>query len=313
MSLELLKTAFEKATDCDEWSLQLLRIATSKKYGTHYASRKIELEPTEKLGCFVADVSKRYSDNGAGELKKYTGITDYDGTADAMTVYKLASNNALIAEELTLLLATVANPDVEIDPLDFNPQAYVLKGVIQIGDDEIPMKMISMQRPFTILKNKYRFGIRGSKGVFEELSGKVLTLRPAIDVVILGSVVYFLTLAGETLFNMERSYKAICTEKVKMIQACAIVTDAESFRAIAETGHNPRRFVSFDEGRLDKLKNAKRRVSMAKKFEIPLNGVQFDTSVDGVTEKIVKLLCKKGMVDPFEDLPVEVAGAKKWQ
>ena len=54
-------------------------------------------------------------------------------------------------------------------------------------------------------------------------------------------------------------------------------------------------------------------MAMAKKFEIPLVGNRFDTSVDGVSEKIVKLLCKKGMVDPFEDLPVEVAGAKKWE
>ena len=313
MSLELLKTAFAKAPNCNGWSLQLLRITTSKRHGTRYESRQIELSPAENLGNLVADISKRYGDNDVGELKHYTSVTDYDGTADALTVYKLAPDNELIAEELVAFLAAIATPDVEVDPLDFNPQAYVLKGVIIIDEVETPLKMISMQRPFTILKNKYKFGIRGDRGVFEELSGKVLTLRPAIDVIILGSTVYFLTLAGETLFNMERSYKAICTKKVQMVQDCAIVTDAESFRAVAATGHNPRRFVSFDEGRLNKLKKAKSRMAMAKKFEIPLVGNQFDTSVDGVSEKIVKLLCKKGMVDPFEDLPVEVAGAKKWE
>ena len=29
-------------------------------------------------------------------------------------------------------------------------------------------------------------------------------------------------------------------------------------------------------------------------------------------EKIVKLLCGKGMVDPFDDIPMEVSGSKNW-
>lgn len=47
---------------------------------------------------------------------------------------------------------------------------------------------------------------------------------------------------------------------------------------------------------------------------IPLDGEnRFDTSVDGAADKIVKLLCNKGMVDPFKNVAVEVSGAKQWQ
>lgn len=313
MSLQLLKTAFEKAPACTVWSLQLLRITTSKRSGTLYASREIELSPAERLQDLVSEISKRYSADETGELQRFTSIADYDGTADSMTVYKMAPDNPLIAGELPTLFTTIAAPDVECDPLDFKPQAYVLKGQINIEGVETPIKMISMQRPITILKNKYTLRIIRDKGVFEELSDKVLTLRPAIDVVIIERTVYFLTMAGENLFNMERCYKAICTEKVGFITESHILSDAESFQGIAESGHNPRRFVSFDQGRLDSLKRVENRLAMARQFNIPLTGDKFDTSVDGASEKIVKLLCKKGMVDPFEEAPVEVAGAKKWQ
>ena len=37
-----------------------------------------------------------------------------------------------------------------------------------------------------------------------------------------------------------------------------------------------------------------------------------DTTAEGVAEKLVKLLCKKGMIDPFEDAPVEVPSVSKW-
>ena len=64
---------------------------------------------------------------------------------------------------------------------------------------------------------------------------------------------------------------------------------------------------------LEKLKNASTRRKIATKFSIPMDGGKFDTNQEGVTEKIVKILCDKGMVDPFESLPMEVPSAKKWE
>ena len=54
---------------------------------------------------------------------------------------------------------------------------------------------------------------------------------------------------------------------------------------------------------------------MAKRFFIPLDdaGDKFDATVEGAAEKIVKLLCNKGMIDPFEKTAVEVDGARQWK
>ena len=60
------------------------------------------------------------------------------------------------------------------------------------------------------------------------------------------------------------------------------------------------------------MKNKKTRERIAKKFDIPVKDSFFDSEQDGASEKIVKLLCGKGMVDPFDDIPMEVAGSKNW-
>lgn len=54
---------------------------------------------------------------------------------------------------------------------------------------------------------------------------------------------------------------------------------------------------------------------MSLHFSIPLDssGEKFDATVDGASEKIVKLLCNKAMTDSFLDTAVEVDGARKWQ
>ena len=165
-----------------------------------------------------------------------------------------------------------------------------------------------MQNPVTTLNHKFWM----HNGEFQEISDKVLSLRPTIDVVIFDNCIYMLTLAGENLFNMERSYKAICTAKINIINECNIVTDFEAFSSIAGSGHNPRKFVSFNDAHLQKLRNANTRKKMAKKFNIALNGDKFDSTKPDTSDKLVKLLCDRGMVDPFDDNPMEVAGSKQW-
>ncbi len=311
MSMEILKNAFEEIRSCSSWSLQLLKISTSKSAGTRYASRQIQLEPASEMTIFVEEISKKYLTSGKGSLDSYTDISDYDGTASRTTIYRLKKDNELIAAEYDSFLAAVANPDVEADAFSYT-SACLLKGVISRGEESIPVKLISMQSPVTKLKQKFQ--LLHASGKFSQIKDPILTLRTSVDVVMIGDTVYFLTLAGENLFNMARAYKAVCHDAVTEVEATGIISGVDTFRTVAESGHNPRRFVAFDRERLNALKNTNTRKAMAKRFSIPLDDEnRFDATADGAADKIVKLLCNKGMVDPFTNVAVEVSGAKQWQ
>lgn len=308
MSLDKLNKIFTAIPRCTAWSLQLLKIKTSKRDGTSYTGREIKFTPANKLDEFISEISIRYTNDDKGILKSFLGVTDYDGSTIDKTVYTLSVNNELIQSEYNNLITAIATPDSEINPLEFKPQAYLLKGIINIDNSDYPVKLISMQNPITILKHKFCM----QNGTFQEISDKVLSLRPTIDIVIFDGYVYMLTLAGENLFNMERSYKAICTTKISSIKDCNILTDFDAFSAVAGSGHNPRKFVSFNDSHLQKLKNANTRKKMAKKFNISLDGDKFDSKKADTSDKLVKLLCDRGMVDPFDDNLMEVAGSKQW-
>lgn len=308
MSLSKIRTIFEKIGECDTWTLQLLQINMSKRNGISYVGREISIEPTERLKEFVNQISSHYIKREKGVLNQYVDVLDYDGTAITENVYKLKVDNTLIKQEYDKLIEAIAIPDKEVDPFDAKSQAYLLKGVIEFENEESPVKLISIQNPVVNLKNKFM----RSNGKFYEISQKVLSLRPTIDVIIIGEYVYFLTFAGEKLFDMERSYKKVCSCKIEEIKECDIIVDMEMFDAVARTGHNPRRFIAYRESRLEKLKDKNFRREMAVKFEIPMEGDKFAPTEGKDVEKIVKLLCNKGMMDPFENVPVEVAGAKHW-
>lgn len=309
MTLDELQSILNKMTNCDTWSIQLLRIKTSKRAGTSYASTSIKLEPPGKLTDFVKTILQKCTDNIDNEIGTYARLREYDGTTDADTIYTLNINASLISEEYNAFIDALTDPEEEADPLCQTAQAYVILGDYTVDGENWNIKFVSMQNPITILKHKFTM----HKGAFKEINDKVLSLRPAIDVVILNDTVYFLTMAGEKLFHMERAYKAICAEKVAEIGQSGIVSDKDNFQQVAQSGHHPRMFVSFNEARYKALKKEKERKQYAKMFGIPLTNGKFDTSQKSTADKLVRLLCNKGMMDPFQQQPVEVSGARKWQ
>lgn len=311
MSMATIRGIFQNLNTLKGGSLQLLKINFSSRTGTGYNSRRITLVPDKRLDELLDEIAGIYLGDGKKALDSYREVRKYDGTADALTIYTLNIADSLIATEYANFVQEISTPNEETDPFQYK-SAYLLKGEVKLGEKCIPVKLVSMQSPVTTLKHKFLH----KKGAFEELSEKVLSLRPTIDVLVIGETVYFLTLAGENLFNMARSYKNVCHQRVEEVQNAAIIYGIDIFREIAESGHNPRRFVAFNENRLGALKSKRIRVAMAKQFDIPLEKSEdklLDATVDGASEKIVKLLCNKGMVYPFEKAAVEVDGARQWK
>ena len=212
MSLDLVKEIFSALPDCKEWHAHLLSFTHSKRHGTTYNCRRIELEPSERLSVLIQDISSGYT-----------------------------------GEDLDALLQGIADSDSEADPFSMKAQAYVLCGNMRCDDEGHQIKLISMNTPITTLKNRFWH----DKGKFWEIPDKVLNLRTSMNVIIYDRTVYFLDMSGETLFNMERAYKLKCSEAIDEIEGLKIISDPEMFRSTASSGQNPRRFAAFSKSKQD--------------------------------------------------------------
>ena len=284
MSIEVIKKILENVSTGKFWSLKIIKINTSKKKGLEYIAREIELEQKGRLTEHINSLASKYLEDEDKGLVQYRECKPYDGTADAQVIYKLESSSELIEKNYGLFLTALAKPDVEINPLKLKAKASVIEGIIKIENEEVAVKFISMQSPVTTLKNRFY----PSNGKFTEISDKVLTLRNSIDVIIYRENVYMLNLAGEKLFDMERAYQKICKSKVALIQEKNIIEGFDTFKKCATTGHNPRKFVSFNDTYLNKLEDEKNREKIAQKFNIKLtdNRNLFEASEEGVQIKL---------------------------
>lgn len=311
MTVEHLKQVFTSIEPDRSWRLQLLQIRPDDMGVPAYASRLITLSPEDSLLNVIADIRKRYVVGKRCAFHGYSAVMDYDASASGSVIYRIAADSDLIQTQLKALLYCIGHPEAEAGLNEFLPCASVLQGEVCYGGVKRSIKLVSMRRPVTTLKHKFYY----EAGQFHEISDKVLSLNTSVDVVLYADKVYLLSMEGEKLFQMERAYKKVTEKRVKEIIKSKIISDAKMFCEVASSGHNPRRFVSFSQTRLNKMKQDQElRRTLSKKFSIPLKGEQFNTSTPEYAERLVKLLCKKGMSDPFEkDAPVEVTGATKWQ
>ena len=64
---------------------------------------------------------------------------------------------------------------------------------------------------------------------------------------------------------------------------------------------------------MERLKKKEVRKRIANSFSIPLKNGKFDVANPADAENLVKIICQKGMIDPFDSEAREVSGARKWR
>lgn len=310
MEKQDLKMVFSKLTEDPAWTLQVVRIKVSKDDDIVYVCREVEIDPNDKLLEYIDNISKHYiSQDG---LEKYSSIDDYTGDIIGDCIYRLDNNNELIKKSYNILIQAVANPDREANIKDMGKfNAAIFKGNVEIDNTVSQVMLISLQKPITTFTNKFVFGIETNK--FKLLKEPILTLRSTIDVAVIGNTVYLFTMEGEKLFDLNRTYKAICKAKVNEISQYDFITDKDSFISIANSGRNPRRFISFNNSHFEALTDEKLRKKLGKKLSIKLKKNKIDTTDPENVERLVKFLCNKAMIDPCDESPMEVAAAKPWR
>ena len=155
-----------------EWHAHLLGFTHSKRNGSTYNCRRIEIEPKTKMLNLVKDISEGYTMGAKSKLGKYTDVREYDGTCNATTVYRICEENPDIEIELDALFQGIASSDVESAPLEMKAQAYVLCGSESINGEEHQIKLISMNTPIASLKNRFFH----DKGKFWEIPSTASSL-----------------------------------------------------------------------------------------------------------------------------------------
>lgn len=309
MSIELLQNLFDQLPSLKGKTLKLLRFEEDSKNGMMYTSREIKLYPSELMDKLLEEIQAEYISGKQKRLEQYTAVERYDGSMVGTTIYSLLCTDSLIKAAYERMVTSLANPQTEVDPLDFNAKAYVLHGDWNYENTVLPVKLIAVMNPFKKLKHKFFY----DGGTFKEISENVLDLRLYADVILIGEETFFLGMAGEKLFGMERAYRTNVKKLAAEFGKASFLVHADRLQETALSGHYPRMLVAYQPDKMKYLKNKSQRQTIAEKFgiEISKDGT-LDMDKPGNAAKLLRFLCNKGMLDPTDQSAMEVEGAKRW-
>ena len=310
MSKEIIKEVLSSLSNSENksWRLSLLKFHTSKTKGTTYFVRDIEINPYSSFTDYLKDVSDTYLGDKVSKLNTYQRICNYDGSNVGDFIYKLKIAELELNDLFDSLINAINNPDKE-DNIDEKFNAYVISGEMLCSGKTHKVIIITVKNPLIVLKHKFGY----ENGVFKKNKAITLSLNTFFDILIIDNDVYLFNLSGEKLFDLERTYRQICDNVSNEICAMNLFTDANCYKELASKGHNPRRFLSFNQSKLDYVKKSSNLSEIAEQFGISLKDGKVDTSDEKNVDKFVKYLCDKGMVDPVDKTPREVSSAHEWK
>ena len=302
-----LRKAFEALAKCKgkRYSLHAICIGRSTENDEiSYVAHSMSIRPEEDWIFYLNEVGTGYVGDKKPIISDEFEVKPYDGTVlEDNEAFVISGKDERVKKCFTDFTDMWATESVEHGAESIRPNATA------ICDDGRGLVFLSVRNPFSVLKHKFWCG----DSDYKKIAGKVLTLSTKMDAVIIGEKLYFLTIAGAQTFVPESICKKVAKDRAEIIATLEYVAGAENLAAVSMTGLNPRRYLGYNEGRVAELGNATKRREIAKTFGIKYVKGKFDLNEKGDAERFIKVICNRGMVDPFTEGPVEVSSSKTWK
>lgn len=288
--------------DLSNFSLQLYRINKTKDQ-SRASVFNIDL-PTEHVRTYVLTVLQDLDE----ALDTFEGAIEYNGESmdsrlswakTESKVVKTVWNSIANAEEKCerdWVDRALANKDA--------PKGMLLKYLAE----ETRVTFISDMPVVKQIKHAF---LR-SAARFDAVEGPLLVLPPTIDAIEMDGKIYFLSAKGINIFSLPYELSNSSGGVLERIQSSGKVGNADAFVEFARKGHNPKRLLRYDEQRLKHLAHKHDGEKLRKKFGISMKRGKIVTDSEDDVSRLIKVICHRGMLDPFNDDAVEVSGSIKW-
>ena len=305
MSYELIKEGLKKVTEITTWDSLLIKC----KHNTHpneFTCYKMNFSTDTLLKETLNDMCNaflRTVENFDKKVELYTGFNSKN------VVDKLPINNPLLNDCWSSLIQHINCSDDTTALSKINANAFVFVGTYN-DETNTPINLYLLARKNPILSFK-----KGRSHIFisqhntiSKTSDPLVQFGKCFDAIVYKNTIYMINSNCESIFNMEYSHKIICQKSLASLEDAKIVSDISHFRQYANFGQNPKKFITYDESIVIKLKEPKWKNKIVRELKIPFNSTtkKFDLSDENHAKIFTLLICGKTKLNMFDDGICEV-------
>ena len=304
-----LKTNIEVADDLSkplkegnvEWDLFLFKKRYKQKVLSEYEMYKIN---SISLHTIYSDIHKYV-------LKKYVNNLELCNYSAEMPKNKIGLINLNKQDNILKNSIQLLNNGIEnyvlFDSKNITSNGYILECKI---NGQVYMQIFSTSNPIKIYK--YKYCVLFEK--FDELTCPILTLNQNCDCIIINNnYALFLTGRAESIFDLEKHYKALANKCLGSIKDKPLFENFEAFANYSSVWPKAAKFETFSMENIEKFIqfNIDRKTEILKNFNIKTNenGAILTDSPEN-NEKALKFICGKFLID-FNNSAYEVSYPQK--
>lgn len=288
-----------------EWNLYVYK----KRYKTKNKIKALDAYDMYKIDTI--DLFPIYSDIYSYMLKNYVNsmeICNYSAEIPKQKIgfIDLTDNNNILKNSLTLL-EEGKNNSVKFDSRDLNLHGYILECTIA---GNVFMQIFSCSNPIKIYHNKFSIIF---KNKFSEITDPILAINKVCDCVLFNDYGLFFTGRAESIFDLEKHYKALASKCLSSLKSSKLLENIDSFIEYASTWPRAAKFETYDENRINAFSDydKNKKNDILSRFDIKTNekGAIITDSPDS-QERVLKFVCNKYLTD-FNNEGYEVAYSQK--
>lgn len=245
-----------------EWNLYLYKKRYKQKVIDSYDTYKINSIP---LATAYSDIHKYTVNNILNKLEMCSYSSEIP--KNKIGFIDLTTSNNILKNSLKLIDEGIDN-NVLFASQDLALHGYILECKI---NSQVYMRIFSTCKPVRVYQHKYSVLF---KTQFNELSDPILTINHSCDCIVFNDYCLFLSGKAESIFDLEKHYKALSTKCLNSLQAMHLFDDSfENFYNYASVWPKAAKFETFDIERINefcKLDTSK-KCNILQSFSIPLN------------------------------------------
>ena len=300
MSKEILKDIMDNIISIPSWKVCALK-HNSKKRQIEYSCCDIQLSKND-----IQDIIQDYHDTF---FKKYADdqwkVEQYTGFDPDHVIRTISTEHDLIKSSWTLLKESIQRSVDSASLLDFEANAYLLIG--KYNDQYI--YLITNRKLQYNYTNKKHYSFRNNELI--RMKEPLFSFSKSFDILVWNRNAYFFGISGETLLDLERSYKRICHKHLEEIEQANIIQDMELFRKVASFGHYPRQFLTFNSQVFAKLQTSEgKMITNQCNIQFDEETGKFILNDQADAERFLKIICDKAKRELFENGFCEVPKSK---
>lgn len=305
MSFALIEDGLNKAKNITTWSSLLIEY-NHVKHPNEYICYDMNFSSPDLLSTTISNMCDAF----LSIVNKYDKkVLEYTGENSKDVVDKLSTKNVLIATCWNALIEHINNSDDTTEFKNIHANAYVFVGSYTLDDGTSEnIYLLTRKNPLLTYKKGRTPIFTSQNNIIAKADEPLVQFSKSFDAIVYKNIIYMINNNCESIFNMEYTHKIICKKQLSELETANIISDIESYKTFASSGHNPKKFITYDSSIVEKLKQTKWKNKLSKDLKIPIDPVtkQFDLRKEVNAKNFTLVICGKTKLNMFDDGICEV-------